>query len=71
MLDAVMFGHKNFQPVIDLIISLAEMAAKEPRDLPPPAYDKKALQAKLKALDRRRCHRRLQRNRQADALRQA
>jgi len=50
MLDAVMFGHKNFQPVIDLIISLAEMAAKEPRDLPPAAYDKKALQAKLKSL---------------------
>jgi polyribonucleotide nucleotidyltransferase len=50
MLDAVMFGHKGFQPVIDLIIGLAEMAAKEPRDLPPDAYDKKALQAKLKAI---------------------
>ncbi|MFY9288308.1 MAG: polyribonucleotide nucleotidyltransferase [Alphaproteobacteria bacterium] len=50
MLDAVMFGHKSFQPVIDLIIALAEMCAKEPRDLPPAAYDKKALQAKLKAL---------------------
>ena len=48
MLDAVMFGHRSFQPVIDLIIGLAEMAAKEPRDLPAPAYDKKALQAKLK-----------------------
>ena len=50
MLGAVMFGHKNFQPVIDLIIGLAEICAKEPRDLPPPAYDKKALQAKLKSL---------------------
>jgi polyribonucleotide nucleotidyltransferase len=50
MLDAVSFGHKHFQGVIDMIIALAEMAAKEPRDLPPPAYDKKALQAKLKAL---------------------
>ncbi|MDR3424401.1 MAG: polyribonucleotide nucleotidyltransferase [Alphaproteobacteria bacterium] len=50
MLDAVTFGHTSFQPVIDLIISLAESAAKEPRDLPPPAYDKKALQAKLKSL---------------------
>ncbi|MDE2030394.1 MAG: polyribonucleotide nucleotidyltransferase, partial [Alphaproteobacteria bacterium] len=50
MLDAVTFGHKNFQPVIDLIISLAEMAAKEPRDLPAPAYDKKALQDRLKSL---------------------
>ncbi len=50
MLGAVMFGHKRFQPVIDLIISLAEMAAKDPRDLPPPAYDRKALLAKLKNL---------------------
>ena len=50
MLDAVMFGHRGFQPVIDLIISFAEMAAKEPRELPPAAYDRKALQAKLNAL---------------------
>ena len=50
MLDAVTFGHTHFQPVIDLIISLAEMAAKEPRALPPAAYDKKALQGRLKAL---------------------
>jgi polyribonucleotide nucleotidyltransferase len=50
MLDAVTFGHANFQPVIDLIISLAEMAAKEPRELPPPAYDKKALQTLLQGL---------------------
>src|SRR6266487_5776647 len=32
MLGAVMFGHRHFQPVIDAIISLAENAAKEPRD---------------------------------------
>src|SRR6201989_1687841 len=32
MLGAVMFGHRGFQPVIDLIIKLAERAAKEPRD---------------------------------------
>ncbi len=50
MLDAVVFGHKSFQPVIDMIISLAEMAAKEPRELPPPSYDKKALQTKLEKL---------------------
>lgn len=50
MLGAVTFGHKNFQSVIDLIISLAEMAAKEPRELPPAAYDKKALLATLKTL---------------------
>lgn len=50
MLKAVMFGHQQFQPVIDLIISLAEACAKDPRELPPAAYDRKALQAKLKAL---------------------
>jgi polyribonucleotide nucleotidyltransferase len=30
MLQAVMFGHKGFQPVIDAIIKLAEVCAKEP-----------------------------------------
>jgi polyribonucleotide nucleotidyltransferase len=29
-----MFGHKAFQPVLDMIIDLAEAAAKEPFDLP-------------------------------------
>jgi polyribonucleotide nucleotidyltransferase len=38
MLGAVMFGHKNFQPVIDAIIKLAEVAAKDPRDFTPPSY---------------------------------
>jgi polyribonucleotide nucleotidyltransferase len=33
MLGAVMFGHRHFQPVIDAIITLAEKAAKEPREL--------------------------------------
>jgi polyribonucleotide nucleotidyltransferase len=32
MLEAVMVGHRGFQPVIDAIIRLAEKAAKEPRD---------------------------------------
>src|SRR4029453_5557240 len=32
MLGAVMFGHRAFQPVIEAIIKLAEVAAKEPRD---------------------------------------
>jgi polyribonucleotide nucleotidyltransferase len=32
MLGAVMFGHRSMQPVIDAIISLAEAAAKEPRN---------------------------------------
>src|SRR3989304_286222 len=33
MLGAVMFGQKNFQPVIDAIVKLAESAAKEPWEL--------------------------------------
>ena len=33
MLEAVMMGHRGFQPVIDAIIRLAERAAKEPREL--------------------------------------
>ncbi|TKT74930.1 polyribonucleotide nucleotidyltransferase [Aquamicrobium sp. LC103] len=39
MLGAVMFGHKAFQPVIDAIIKLAEVAAKEPREFTSPTYD--------------------------------
>jgi polyribonucleotide nucleotidyltransferase len=38
MLGAVMFGHKGFQPVIDAIIKLAEVAAKDPRDFTAPNY---------------------------------
>ena len=34
MLGAVMFGHKEFQPVIDAIIRLAEKSAKDPWDIP-------------------------------------
>ena len=34
MLGAVMFGHRGFQPVIEAIIELAEVCAKEPLDLP-------------------------------------
>jgi len=34
MLEAVMVGHRGFQPVIDAIISLAEVAAKAPWDVP-------------------------------------
>jgi polyribonucleotide nucleotidyltransferase len=40
MLEAVMLGHRGFQPVIEAIIRLAERAAKEPRDLV--AVDNKA-----------------------------
>ncbi|WP_136636358.1 polyribonucleotide nucleotidyltransferase [Pseudooceanicola onchidii] len=38
MLGAVTFAHEQIQPVIDLIISLAEDAAKEPFDFTPPDY---------------------------------
>ncbi|GGH27478.1 polyribonucleotide nucleotidyltransferase [Cribrihabitans marinus] len=38
MLGAVKFAHEQIQPVIDLIISLAESAAKEPFDFTPPDY---------------------------------
>ncbi|MBV7396183.1 polyribonucleotide nucleotidyltransferase [Mameliella sediminis] len=38
MLGAVLFAHEQIQPVIDLIISLAEDAAKEPFDFTPPDY---------------------------------
>ncbi|MBL9010618.1 MAG: polyribonucleotide nucleotidyltransferase [Alphaproteobacteria bacterium] len=48
MLSAVMFGHRSMQPVIDAIISLAEAAAKEPRDHV--VEDKSAKLAKIKAL---------------------
>jgi polyribonucleotide nucleotidyltransferase len=33
MLEAVMVGHRGFQPVLEAIIRLAEKAAKEPREL--------------------------------------
>jgi len=36
MLGAVMFGHNQFQPVIDAIVSLAEHCAKEPWPLAEP-----------------------------------
>ena len=38
MLGAVKFGHEQMQPVIDLIIDLAEAAAKEPFDFQPADY---------------------------------
>ena len=47
MLGAVKFGHAAMQPVIDLIIDLAEDAAKEPFDFAPPDYSD--LYARVKA----------------------
>ncbi|WP_377192273.1 polyribonucleotide nucleotidyltransferase [Ruegeria meonggei] len=38
MLGAVKFAHEQIQPVIDLIIDLAEVAAKEPFDFQAPDY---------------------------------
>ncbi|SLN67727.1 Polyribonucleotide nucleotidyltransferase [Roseivivax jejudonensis] len=38
MLGAVTFAHEQIQPVIDLIVSLAEDAAKDPFDFQPPDY---------------------------------
>ncbi|GAB4288933.1 MAG: polyribonucleotide nucleotidyltransferase [Roseovarius sp.] len=38
MLGAVSFAHEQIKPVIDLIIALAEEAAKEPFDFQPPDY---------------------------------
>ena len=46
MLGAVKFAHEQIQPVIDLIISLAEACAKEPFDFQPADYS--ALYAAVK-----------------------
>ncbi|MDF3852677.1 polyribonucleotide nucleotidyltransferase [Paracoccus sp. P2] len=48
MLGAVKFGHEAMQPVIDLIIDLAEAAAKEPFQFTSPDYS--ALYARVKSL---------------------
>jgi len=48
MLGAVMFGHEQFQPVIDACVKLAEKAAKEPREHSVP--DNSALEKKVTKL---------------------
>jgi len=50
MLGAVTFGQKEFGPVINLIIDLAEMCAKEPWTLPPAAEGYDTLKPKVLAL---------------------
>ncbi|MBX6743998.1 MAG: polyribonucleotide nucleotidyltransferase [Acetobacteraceae bacterium] len=50
MLGAVEFGHKGFQPVIQGIIELAEVAAKEPWPLPEPSEAELALKARVAEL---------------------
>jgi polyribonucleotide nucleotidyltransferase len=49
MLNAVMEGHRAFQPVIDAIIALAEHAAKDPMPIAEPPAAAKTVAAKLKA----------------------
>jgi polyribonucleotide nucleotidyltransferase len=48
MLGAVMFGHREFQPVIDMIIRMAEKCAKEPRAVD--IKDNSAIVAKVREL---------------------
>ncbi len=50
MLDAVMFGHSHFQPIIQAIIELAEDCAKEPWELPQEDPQKDKLIERLKEL---------------------
>jgi polyribonucleotide nucleotidyltransferase len=49
MLGAVMFGWREFQPVIEAIIKLAEQAAKDPWDLAEPSPDAAALKTALQS----------------------
>ncbi len=52
MLGAVEFGHRSFQAVIQGIIALAEVAAKEPWALPEPSAAEAALKARIAELGR-------------------
>jgi len=52
MLGAVEFGHKGFQPVIQGIIELAEVAAKDAWALPEPSAAETALKARIAELGR-------------------
>ena len=48
MLGAVVFGHRQLQPVIQAIIDLAETCARDPWTLPSPSPEKGAIEAKLR-----------------------
>ena len=50
MLGAVTFGHKNFQPVIEAIIELAETCAKEPWAMAEALPGKAAMEDELRQL---------------------
>ncbi|MBB5372611.1 polyribonucleotide nucleotidyltransferase [Acidocella aromatica] len=52
MLGAVTFGHAGFQPVIQAIIELAELAAKDPWALPEESDETKTLKARVDELAR-------------------
>ncbi len=54
MLDAVMFGHRGFLPIIDTIIDMAEECAKEPWDLPDPEAGTEEAKAKVYEMGRAR-----------------
>src|SRR5204863_1892091 len=48
MLGAVTFGHREFQPVIQAIIELAETCAREPWSLPPKPPELEEIGARLR-----------------------
>jgi polyribonucleotide nucleotidyltransferase len=50
MLGAVTFGHEAILPVIDAIIDLAEVCAKEPIELPEPPAGKDEIKARIAEL---------------------
>ena len=49
MLGAVNYGHQQMQPVIQAIIELAELAAKEPWDLPEEAPEVQTVREKVRS----------------------
>ena len=49
MLGAVTFGHEQLRPVINAIIELAEVAAREPRELPPPPPEHDEVKGRIEA----------------------
>jgi len=48
MLGAVTFGHREFQPVIEAIINLAETCAREPWSMPPPPPEQDQIEPQLR-----------------------
>jgi polyribonucleotide nucleotidyltransferase len=49
MLGAVAFGHDSMKPVLEAIIGLAEVCAKEPREIPEPAPETVSVHEKFAA----------------------